>query len=65
MNNENMRRRGSVGNEIFERVVDAALQRALDAVEALATVARAQEDELEALRGQSEQLDRLRRMLNG
>ena len=56
-------RRG--GSKRTSDSVDAALQRALDAVEALATVARAQEDELEALRGQSEQLDRLRRMLNG
>lgn len=45
--------------------VDAALKRAIEAVEALALVARAQEDELEALRGQRDQLNRLRRMLNG
>ncbi len=43
--------------------VDAALKRAVEAVEHLATVARAQEDELNTLRGQSEQLEKLRKML--
>lgn len=43
--------------------VDAALARAIAAVEELATVARANEEELGRLREQSQQLDKLRKML--
>ncbi len=44
--------------------VDAALERALASVKELANLARAQEDELNALREQSAQLEKLRKMLN-
>lgn len=44
--------------------VDAALDRALAAVKELATLARAQEDELNSLREQSAQLEKLRKVLN-
>lgn len=44
--------------------VDAALTRALDAVRDLAKLAGAQEEELNSLRSKSEQLERLRKMLN-
>lgn len=55
--------RGPRANRRGGESIDAALQRAIEAVEHLATVARAQEDELNSLRGQSEQLEKLRKML--
>jgi hypothetical protein len=44
--------------------VDAALQRAQAAIEELADICRSQERELNRLREQGEQLDKLRRLLN-